>query len=56
MSTKAKNPWLHDWAPVACTKAISCPTCLAPKGKRCNTDRPLHLERWDAWAASGYRR
>lgn len=45
------------WAPQACTSAIACPLpdCKATPGERCMTDRPLHLERWDAWAASGYR-
>lgn len=44
------------WAPQACTAAIACPLsdCAAPRGERCLTDRPLHLERWDAWAASGF--
>lgn len=46
-----------SWAPQACTEAIACPvlTCSAPRGERCKTDRPLHLERWDAWAATGFK-
>lgn len=47
-------PWA-TWAPQACTSAIACPACLAPKGERCTTDRPLHLERWDAWAGSSFQ-
>lgn len=42
------------WAPQLCTNAIACPRCAAQAGERCLTDRPLHLERWDAWAASGF--
>jgi len=42
------------WAPVACTNAIACPVCPAQPRERCNTDRPLHLERWDAWKAAGF--
>jgi hypothetical protein len=39
------------WAPEACTNAIACPRCGAEIGQRCATDRPLHVERWDAWRA-----
>jgi hypothetical protein len=47
----------RSWAPQACTDAIACPLpeCAARRGERCATDRPLHTERWDAWAAIGYR-
>lgn len=40
---------MTDWAPQRCTRAIRCPRCGVPAGERCLTDRPLHLERWDAW-------
>jgi hypothetical protein len=43
------------WAPVACTNAIACPVCPARRRERCATDRPLHLERWDAWKAAGFQ-
>jgi hypothetical protein len=44
------------WAPQACTDAIACPLprCAAEPGEPCLTDRPLHLERWDAWAAVNF--
>lgn len=44
------------WAPQLCTESIACPlpACGARRGEPCRTDRPLHLERWDAWAATGY--
>jgi hypothetical protein len=44
------------WAPQLCTASIACPACLAQAGERCKTDRPLHLERWDAWAKTNYRK
>lgn len=46
---------MGKWAPQACTAAIACPVCHVPAGERCLSDRPLHLERWDAWAATGFK-
>jgi hypothetical protein len=42
------------WAPQLCTRSIACPRCGAPAGESCLSDRPLHLERWDAWQATGF--
>lgn len=51
LSAKAREI-LERWAPQICTAESSCPRCKAKPGERCRTDRPLHLERWDAWMAA----
>ena len=52
----ASAPPQEPWAPEQCIAAIACPRedCGAAIGERCKTDRPLHVERWDAWRAAGF--
>lgn len=52
------SPPREPWAPQGCTDSIACPLveCAAQPGERCKTDRPVHVERWDAWKAAGFRR